>query len=649
MSRFKTFPGVYVIAEVGINHNGSLDEAKKLIKAAVNGGADGIKIQVRHLESLYTAAVLADPLKAENSTQYLLSELKKAHFTFDQVKELFDYARQFEADFFATPFDITSAHFLNDLGMELFKVGSPDMTNLPLLDVIASFGKPIIISTGMSVEEEIAKVVAFLESRKVDFALLHCNSTYPASYNTINLRFMQTMKARFKRKTGYSGHEQGYVPTLAAVAMGAEIIERHITTDIMQSGPDHRSSLTVSDFAAMVRDVRIAELAMGKGERVFNQGERNNRIGLAKSLVAAHDLKAGHVLTSDDIAAKTPAKGTSPLELDKFIGHTLGRDLKGDDYLFVEDLKDAGAAAACSYNIPRTWGIVGRLNDFRDFLALKPDLVEVHMTWRDLFSYERPKEIFTQNLVVHAPEYFQDKLIDFTSDDPKITEMSLEMLQRTMDVARDLTPSFKGVTDPRGPRVVVHPGGHFPKRTDSDKTEQYRLLKKRLRDINSEGVQLLVENMPPRPWYFGGQWYNTIFMDGSEVAQFAQDMGWGICYDTSHAGLYCNLVGIPLRDWTRAVLGHIAYLHVSDARGYTEEGLQIGEGEIDFEEFFQMVSKIDTGFIPEIWQGHLNRGEGFKSALGRLEAILHKVSGQSCSDPNCAEHGHSHNTEPKVV
>lgn len=647
--RYKNTPGTYIIAEVGINHNGDIATAKELIKTAANAGADGIKIQVRDLASVYTKTALDDPLTAEQGTQYLLSELRKAHLTFEQVKELFEYAEQFEADFFATPFDITSARFLHELGAKIFKIGSPDMTNLPLLDVVAGFGKPMIISTGMSEEAEIDQVVAFLKSRGADFALLHCNSTYPASYDTINLRYIPTMKERFGVTVGYSGHEQGYAPTVAAVALGAEIIERHLTLDTGQSGPDHRSSLHPEDFAAMVRDIRTVEVAPGSSRRVYSQGEKNNRLSLAKSLVAARALPAGTVLTRHDIAAKSPAKGVSPLMLDTFIGKTLMKDLSTDDYLFPDQLQEQKNTDMSPYHFNKTWGIVGRLNDFQNFLDLKPDLVEIHLTWRDIFEYRRPAGAFTQDLVVHAPEYFQDRLIDFTSSDPEVTEYSLDMFQKTIALARDLAPSFKGQMNPRGPRLVVHPGGHFPKLTESNKGEQYRLLKERLHSVDSKGVRILVENMPPRPWYFGGQWYNTVFMDGREVAQFAQEMGWGICYDTSHAGLYCNLAGIPFADNTKAVLDHIAYMHISDARGTTEEGLQIGKGTIDFEQFFAIVSKIDPGFIPEIWHGHLHQGEGFKQALTTLEKILKKVSGISCTNISCAESGHPHTHRHSII
>lgn len=632
--RFRKTGGVYVIAEVGINHNGDMAAAKSLIEDAVKAGVDSVKIQIRHLPSVYTKAVLEDPLKAEQSTQYLLAELQRAHLTFEQALELKEFTKQFPVDFFATPFDVTSARFMNENGFELFKIGSPDFTNLPLLDCVAGFRKPMILSTGMSDEREIAQVISFLRSRKADYSLLHCNSTYPASFNNINLRYMNVMRELAGVDVGYSGHEQGYSTTLAAVALGAKIIERHITKDIGQRGPDHRASLVPEDFAAMVREIRNVEAALGEPIRVCNQGERNNRLALAKSLVAARPLKAGTVLQAGDIGSKTPAKGVSALRLDDFLGKTLNTDLAEDDYLFPEHVAAKDEAEKDSYEINRTWGIVGRLNDFRDFLDLKPDLVEIHMTWRDIFDYKRPEQTFEQDLVVHAPEYFKDQLIDFTSPDKAITDLSIDMLQRTINVARDLAPRFKGQKDARGPRVVVHPGGHFSKLTDSNKGEQYRLLRKNLKDIDSSGVQILVENMPPRPWYFGGQWYNTVFLDGKEIAQFAQDMNWKICYDTSHAILYCNYAKIPLSDFTKAILPHIGYLHISDGRGYTEEGLQIGEGDIDFPQLFEMLKHLDTGFIPEIWQGHLNGGKGFKDALRMIERMLKAVSKPSCSDPS---------------
>jgi N-acetylneuraminate synthase len=643
MSILSSTKNVYVIAEIGINHNGSMAAAKTLIDASVEAGAHGVKFQVRDLASVYTREVLDDPLKAEQGTQYLLAQLRQSELTWDQIAELYDYSKQYPVDFFATPFDAKSASFLAALGVELFKVGSPDLTNLLLIEELVQYRKPLILSTGMASEEEIRTTAEYLRTRGADFSLLHCSSTYPAAPTDINLRFMNRLRTMTPGKIGYSGHERGYGPTLAAVALGAQIIERHISLDRSGEGPDHRASLEPPEFKAMVEAIRSAEEALGIEERHISQGEMNNRLSLAKSLVAARDLPKGHALTMADFAAKTPAKGISPQRMVDFIGKVLARDIRQDEY-FSEDTLGTDADETRTYTLPKTWGIVGRLNDFRDYLALKPDLIEIHMTWRDVKGYQGLIGQYEQDLVVHAPEYYEDTLIDFSATDPEITELSLEMLQRTVSIARDLAPKFKGQIDTRGPRVVVHPGGHFLSATTSDKREQYRRLATNLRSIDTEGVRILVENMPPFPWYFGGQWKNSIFLDPREIAQFAEEMRWGICYDTSHAQLYCAHAGISILDFTRTILNHVQYLHISDAKGVTHEGLQIGEGEIDFVQLFALLGQLDPGFVPEIWQGHLDRGRGFKQALEILETMLSKTSGNSCQvchTQNCTTHSKS--------
>ncbi|MDA8792878.1 N-acetylneuraminate synthase family protein [Bacteriovoracaceae bacterium] len=637
---------VHVIAEVGINHNGDIETAKKLCKAAYDSGADSVKVQVRDLASIYTKEVLADPLKAEHGTQYLLHELKKAHLTFDQIKEIKKYCEEIGVLFFATPFDNKSADFLYDLDCSLFKIGSPDFSNLPLIKKVSSFNKPMILSTGMSSKEEIITVVNYLHDYKADFALLHCNSTYPASFQDINLKFIPELGKIAKKPVGYSGHERGFAATLAAIAVGAKIVERHITFDIDGDGPDHSSSLSPSEFKEMVKSIREIESSLGKEEKVFNQGEQNNRLSLGKSLVFSENFNNGHILTENCLISKTPAKGISPIELENYIGKTLNRDVKEDEYIFPKHIDKNLNDNSHRYEIPRTWGIVGRLNDFEEFLSLRPDLVEIHLTWRDLVNFDATKlklsqEFYKQDLVVHAPEYFNDELIDFTSPDKNITEMSLDMLGKTFELARALAPKFQGIDQNQGPRVVVHPGGHFKSRpVSTDKTSQYKLLQKNLLSLNSEGLRVLVENMPPYPWYFGGQWHNTVFLDPKEIAQFAQEMKWGVCYDLSHAQLYCNYANIHLKDFSKSIMDHIHYLHISDGKGTTQEGLQLGSGNLDFDHLFHLLHQLDVGFIPEIWQGHLNQGEGFKLALDTIENLLkNKMSGLSCSDN---DHNHHH-------
>ena len=638
--KFLSSTQVYVIAEIGINHNGDLQVAKNLIDEAVKAGVDAVKFQVRCLEEIYTKKVLADPLKAEQGTQYLLDQIKKAFLTFDQIKELHEYTKKkHTVDFFATPFDSKSADFLNSLGVELFKLGSPDFTNLPLIKKVIAYGKPLILSTGMANEEEIKTVIDFLDSKKANFYLLHCNSTYPASIQDINLKYLSRLKELTKDRFGYSGHEQGFAPSLAAVALGAHIIERHITYDRNSSGPDHRASLLPSEFADMISAIREIESALGICEKVVNQGESNNKLALAKSLVYSKDFPVGHVITEDDLIAKTPAKGLSPLLLPEFIGRPLTVGVSEEDFVSKDDFEKR--AEDHEFKIPNTWGIVGRLNDFDEFLSLRPDLVEIHLTWRDLVDFDLSKfknkgNKYTQDLVVHAPEYFKDQLIDFTTGDAAVRDLSIEMLNRAFDLARGIADQFEGVDKNIGPRVVVHPGGHFKVHTDSNRTDQYRALQKNLKVADSRGLRVLVENMPPFPWYFGGQWHNTIFLDPGEIAQFAKEMNWGVCYDLSHALLYCNHANIKIADFTKKIFDHISYLHISDAAGTTQEGLQLGEGNLDYEHLTEILGKLDVGFIPEIWQGHLNKGKGFTQALNFIEKLVKKHSSASCTlGKNC--------------
>ena len=628
---------VFIISEIGINHNGSLDSAKELIRQSHESGADAVKLQVRDLGSLYTNSVLNDSLKAEHGTQYLLNELKKSELPSNYIKELCDYAKKIGVVLIGTPFDFKSVDLLEQVGIPAYKIGSPDFTNIPLMEKVASLGKPMIISTGMSTEYEIQAVIEKLNRWGVDYALLHCNSTYPASIVDLNLKYINKLKTLSNRVVGYSGHERGYLPTLAAVSMGAKIVERHFTLDNNAEGPDHSSSLEPHDFKQMVLDIRQIEDALGNEKRIFNQGEQVNRIALGKSLVFSRNMELGEKITHSDLVSKTPAKGVSPLELENFIGKVLNKKVSKDDYIHFEDISIQDQKSV-SFDIDKNWGIVGRLNDFEDYLEWKPKLVEIHLTWRDLAQFnledlENKFSSYDQELVVHAPEYYKDKLIDFATRDSSVLDYSIEMLEKTVVLAKSLGSKFKGVCPSKGTKVVVHPGGHFESRLETNKTDQYKALSNNLSNIKKDGVELLVENMPPNPWYFGGQWYNTIFMNSSEIRQFVDDTKLGFCYDTSHALLYCNSINQTLSDYTKNIYSQTRHLHIADAAGTTQEGLQLGQGNIDFDHLFEVLNKVDSGFIPEIWQGHLNSGKGFHNALSKIEELLKdKMSTRGCSN-----------------
>ena len=244
----------YIIAEIGVNHNGFMDLAYKLIDVAIEAGADAVKFQKRNLEKLYAKKYLQNANAGEKTLRYLLPILQSVELSDDSYFDIVEYCRQRGITFLCSAFDADSADFLDKLGVPAFKVASADLTNLPLLDHLSSKGVPLILSTGMSRMEEVEMTVRFLKDRRVEFALLHCNSTYPAAFEDINLRFMDQLR-RFDVPIGYSGHERGIAVSTVATAMGASIIERHLTLDRTMDGPDHAASLEPQGFNKMVRDI----------------------------------------------------------------------------------------------------------------------------------------------------------------------------------------------------------------------------------------------------------------------------------------------------------------------------------------------------------------------------------------------------------
>jgi N-acetylneuraminate synthase len=321
-----------IIAEVGINHNGQLSLAKKLVDMAVDCGVDIVKFQKRDLNSLYRKDVLTDPNKEGQGLQFLIPLLKEVELKDEEYKELFEYCKEKKVTFLCTPWDFKSVDFLESLGVEAYKVASADMTNFPLLEYIASKNKPMIISTGMADLNEIDRTVSFLKTIKAEFVLMHCNSTYPAPFYDLNLKFIQVMKERYKVPVGYSGHERGILMSPIAVALGADIIERHITLDRTMPGPDHAASIEPQGFARMVMDIRNTESSLGNIKK-FTVGEGVKREDLGKSIVAAVDIKVGDILSKQILTVKSPGRGLSPQRLPEIYGKKALNDIKADTNL----------------------------------------------------------------------------------------------------------------------------------------------------------------------------------------------------------------------------------------------------------------------------------------------------------------------------
>jgi len=337
--------GVYVIAEAGVNHNGSVRLAKQLVDAAVDAGANAVKFQMYETESLVTnKAGLADYQRRGGTSHTQKELLARYELTAEQFAEIKRYCDQRKIVFLATPFDLKSAEALQQMNVDAFKIGSGDLTYRPLLKRIARFRKPLILSTGMATIGEVEHALqgVFEVNRKADVALLHCTSSYPAPFHTLHLKAMQSWGLIFKRPIGYSDHSQGIEASIAAVALGACILEKHFTLSRKMDGPDHLASLEPSELKKMIRSVRNVEAALGHSVKQMTSEEEQTKLKVRRSLYIAKDLPEGHIITEQDVACLRPLDGVDVAYIEQVIGQQLVRSKRKHESLHWRDLGEEG-------------------------------------------------------------------------------------------------------------------------------------------------------------------------------------------------------------------------------------------------------------------------------------------------------------------
>lgn len=330
----------YIIAEIGINHQGDVEIAKKLIDEAVAAGANAVKFQKRSITRILTQEGLDMPYENRNSFGKTYGEHKYAlELTESDYQELQRHSNKLEVDFIASGWDEESIDFLDKLGIPFFKMASADLTNIPLLVHTAQKGKPIILSTGMSDLEMVKTAVNAIEPYDVPLAILQCTSTYPSIFEEINLQVMGAYSQEFPDAViGYSGHELGIAVTEAAVALGAKIIERHFTLDRTMKGGDHAASLEPGGFGKLVRDIRHIEAASGRGVKNIQESERPIMKKLAKSIVSVESISSGTKLTREMLTTKGPGTGISPARMDELIGKSVSKNIPADVVIKAEDI-----------------------------------------------------------------------------------------------------------------------------------------------------------------------------------------------------------------------------------------------------------------------------------------------------------------------
>ena len=335
---------VFVIAEIGVNHNGDISLAKKLIDVAAKSGADAVKFQTFIAKNLISKSAIKAEYQILNTgnNESQLDMVKKFELAFEDFITLKNYAFTKNIQFLSTPFDLESVDFLSTLNLESFKIPSGEITNLPYLQKIGRLNKNIFLSTGMCDLGEIEKALDVLiqgGTLKEKITVLHCNTEYPTPMVDVNLNAMISIKDAFKIKVGYSDHTLGIEVPIAAVALGAKVIEKHFTLDRNMEGPDHKASLVPNELQDMIKAIRNIELALGDGIKKPSLSELKNKDIARKSIHIANNLPNGHIITLDNLSMKRPGNGISPMLLDSVIGKVLNRNVEDDEILKWEYLQ----------------------------------------------------------------------------------------------------------------------------------------------------------------------------------------------------------------------------------------------------------------------------------------------------------------------
>lgn len=331
----------FIIAEAGVNHNGDMDIARQLIKTAADAGADAVKFQTFKADKLLTKsaekAEYQKKLSDANESQHEL--IRKLELTENDHLELMECCRENNITFLSSPFDLSSIDLLHRLGLEVFKIPSGEIINMPYLEAIGRLQKRVVLSTGMSNMKEVEDALQILllaGTSKENITVLHANTEYPSPAEDVNLKAMQSIRKAFQVKVGYSDHTRGIEISLAAVALGACVIEKHFTLDRDMKGPDHKASLEPLELEALVKGIRNIEKAMGDGKKMPSQSEAKNINIVRKSIVASRDIASGELFSAENITAKRPGTGISPMRWNEIIGTRANQDYNTDDLIRMD-------------------------------------------------------------------------------------------------------------------------------------------------------------------------------------------------------------------------------------------------------------------------------------------------------------------------
>ena len=628
----------YTIAEIGVNHNGSIKIAKELIQAAKLAGFSAVKLQIRSDEYFTTS----DFNSLDLGAQYIKKEIKRTYIDFKGNAELIEYAKELDIHMICTPFDHLSLDFCVENNVDGLKIASCDLVNTPLLEKAASTALPLIVSTGMSWEREIVHAYNQIVAHTSNFALLHCNSTYPCPAHDVNLSYIGRMSDITSCIIGYSSHDSDPLVSALAIAKGARIIEVHITQDKAQMGTDHKASIPVGELKDFINTLKNTTDYLGNSfPRSPSQGEVLNRLSLGKSLCLAHDLKENTALKENDFILRSPGNGIPYSQISLVLGRLLKNDMtKGEmlgkhnigivdnDYL-PENLNEA------IVELEKKGLITGVPARYHDFEIIQNEIpirfLEFHMSDSDLELI--PEDLLQEKLTykqlfVHAVEQYSDGfIINFASSDIKIVSESKIRFNKLIQHIVALKKRYASLEHCS---LILNLGGFSSKKIE--KEDELKILHenavrnlldvKQIAEVNE--IEILLQTMPSMPWHQGGVAYHNLMVMPDSIIYLSNNTGLNVCFDISHSYLAAYDAGMDMDFFTDQIAETITYLHISDASRLSQEGLQVSEGDVNLTGILRTLLKHKKNYfyIPEIWNGHANSGEGFKIAILRLSELV---------------------------
>lgn len=602
---------VRIVAEIGINHNGSVDTAAALIDAAAASGAWGVKFQYRNLDNAY-----ADDAR-ELGDEILQKEIRRNYLTPIAILALTAHARAkgiAPGISFFTPDDIKD--FDGDIdAFEFFKVPSVEFTNLALIKALESFGKYGLISTGAYTEAAIKRTLGQLDRKR--WVPLHCVSNYPVNIANPKLGYIKHLRDLWGDAVGYSSHDEYWETCLLAFEMGISVLERHITFDRTADGLDHSSSSTPDEFLKLARFAENMPLiTAGNGPRVPNQGELLNLQNLGRSPYAKADIASGEIVTTDKIVLRSPRTGLGQEETQDFIGKPAARAIKRgavvDRAVFEKPV--ALPAAALDYARRKKLSVPVRFHDFATMEARVPlGRYEFHLSFGDIERDIDVKAFSAANRYsVHLPDYVSPtQLMDpfATSEDQRA--MSLRVLDKTVAFTKALQDLTGAEVPVVGSFSVVH------KKLAEFFTKHAALLDR----YRAQGVSIMPQWLPPIAWYFGGA-VRLEAMNNVADAEYVKMLKLPICMDVCHLLMGDKVFDFDAADIVRDLAPYTGHLHIADATGYDGEGVAFGEGDPENHAALKAALDMDCTKVIEVWQGHLNGGAGFARAVLDLQRLF---------------------------